>query len=823
MPEKPEHYFEPGRPSRCIFSPDLDCDVYQPLSPFAPADFLCNVELLTVGVVLPSAEGEASKVWDQIYERIAGVWQSRQVGFRCHRSTPEAWTQAKPCDACAMARKAQVVIVDLDHGNLRAQSFRDMANASTTTLQMIKAMNPLGSVPSKLVILINCGPMNLPPHILRAFHCIDYAGADGAPDLALLASEMKAIAHDAGLFQEGDLLSLDLSDLDDKGQPLEALTAEAPSEPSLDDLVKILSDSEATPPVAAKQKPRDVLAEARKLVQKRSFGTALRELQSIADLPQEARESWRELAVTCLGNLSTREIVEVFYGGGREKGRSSLSSWTTAGDLSSAILRVDESLGRQFGTLEVPLYVRDRLDPEAVDAIYRALAASPASGKTAIAVAKECEEAAGRRLLEAGSSDPPLRMIEVRLADVEEQLLACSTANDHLRERTRPGYRRESDPFLEGIHRIVCGDGAFFGRQELLSTLAGHVSAGKSFMVFGLPRAGKSSVLRQVVLHGRTDGDLPVLIDLQTDPPRQLSDLYHLVVRSVLQAVSHRSGTDSHSSDIDLRSLRLFSLEALDPVSKFRSSFVDDLGQLASRLPEAGRLLLLFDELDLILPDRAVRSPGIDGYRDFLEQLRILAGQDRCVLGIGGFCAALRHEIGEGDCPLDGRVQGLPLGTLTDEECSLMIRSLGRRTYSYFRDDAVAAIRRASGGDPLLAKYLSSAALETCSTGGGLVDEAAARRGIELFLRSPNLRRRLARAFSRFSNSFPSEAHLLRQLALEGQDGPIDLASFRRDRHVQESWLKSLSDYGLIARIGTDQVSIRGSLLYEWLRQESQR
>jgi hypothetical protein len=229
----------------------------------------------------------------------------------------------------------------------------------------------------------------------------------------------------------------------------------------------------------------------------------------------------------------------------------------------------------------------------------------------------------------------------------------------------------------------------------------------------------------------------------------------------------------------------------------------------------------LFDELDLILPAR--RSLGIDGYRDFLEQLRILAGQDRCVLGIGGFCAALRHEISEGDCPLDGRVHGLPLGILTDEECSLMIRSLGRRTYSYFRDDALAAIRRASGCDPLLAKYLSSAVLETCSTGVGLVDEAAARRGIELFLRSPNLRRRLARTFSRYSDYFSSEARLLRQLAQESQDDRVDLTSFRKDRHVQESWLKNLSDYGLIARLGTDQISIHGGLLREWLRQESER
>jgi hypothetical protein len=822
MPEKPENFFEPGKPSHCIFSPDLDCDVYQPFSPFAPADFLCKVEPLTVGVILPSPEGEDGRIWDAVYERIAGVWQSRQVGFRCHRSTPEAWVLAKPCAACALTREAQVVILDVGGGTLRTQSFRDMANASTTTLQMIKVMNPLGSIPGKLVILISCGPMNLPPHILRAFHCVDYAGADGAPDLALLTREMEAIAHDASLFQEGDLLSLDFSDMDNKVQPPTTPAATAAAELSDDELVKFIPDTETSLPAPAEQKRRDALAEARKLVQKKSFATALRELQSVGDLLAAERAPWCELVSTCLGNLSSREIVDAFYGPGRDKRQPNLSGWNTEGALSSAILNVDDTgVARQIGAAKVPLYAFDRLETETVEVIYRSLAASSAGAKTAITVARECDEAAGRKLLEAGFSNPSLRLIEVRLADVEEQILARSSAIDHLRERNRPVYRRESDPFLEGIHRVVCGNEAFFGREELLEILAGSVRAGKSFMVFGLPRAGKSSLLRQVMLRGRADGDLPVLVDLQSDPPRQLSELYHLVVRSVLQAVSDLDTASERSLDVDLRHLRLFSLSATDPASRFRSSFVDDLGQLAADLPETGRLLLLFDELDLILPAR--RSLGIDGYRDFLEQLRILAGQDRCVLGIGGFCAALRHEISEGDCPLDGRVHGLPLGILTDEECSLMIRSLGRRTYSYFRDDALAAIRRASGCDPLLAKYLSSAVLETCSTGVGLVDEAAARRGIELFLRSPNLRRRLARTFSRYSDYFSSEARLLRQLAQESQDDRVDLTSFRKDRHVQESWLKNLSDYGLIARLGTDQISIHGGLLREWLRQESER
>src|SRR4051812_35172614 len=331
MPEKPENFFQPGKPSHCIFSPDLDCDVYQPFSLFAPADFLCKVVPLTVGVILPAPEGDAGKIWDEVYERIAKVWQDRQVGFSCLRCEPEAWAQVKPCDTCALAREAQVVILDLDRGNLRAESFRDMANASATTLQVIKASNPLELIPGKLVILISCGPTNLPPHVQRSFHCIDYADENGEPDLDLLTRQMEAIAHDAGLFQEGDVLSLDLSDLDAPA----VSAAASPAEPDPEDLIRFLSDAEPVSSVPPARTERDPLAEARRLMQSRSYDAALRVLQGAGEVAPADRESWRALASTCLGHLSSREIVDTFYGAARDHGRLSLSAWTAAGGLPS--------------------------------------------------------------------------------------------------------------------------------------------------------------------------------------------------------------------------------------------------------------------------------------------------------------------------------------------------------------------------------------------------------------------------------------------------------------------------------------------------------
>jgi hypothetical protein len=828
-----EPFFEPGRRSNCLFSPDLFCDVFRHASPTGVFEFLCDLQPQMVGVILPASEGAAGERWDQIYRRIAAVWEERTLGFRCVRIDAEGWSQPRPCSACEIARRAQVVVIDVTRGDERAGSFKEMAHRSERTLAPLREL-PGGRVPRKRIILISCGPVALPPHERRTFHFIDYANAAGEPDLDLLGKRLQAAIAEMELFATGEFFSFDEKDFTGAG-------GRAPARFDVRDIV-ILG-----PPVPQKlqaavqppaESPRAALTAAGRLARAGSHAAALRALQRIGTTAADGeRPRLRALAADCAAHLTTREIAQAYFQpeGMAAGARLALSEWQPGSPFESALLTVgDPGLKKLLGAATLPIYAGERITTKAAQELQVELAARPDGCRTALVVAAESEEAAGRLLAE--SRDDTMRLIEVRRRDLEAAEIERPRPVDYLAGRLDGRYGRGGDLFLQDANCVACGPHAFFGHAELLAALGGRLQSGEIFAIFGLPRAGKSSLLAELRRRSAADGCLAVLVDLQQFRSSRLGDLYHFIGRAVRRELEERHSAAWQALNMGGRAL--FS-PAAAVEDGWRGTLAEDLGALASALRDHPELrlpglVLLFDDVDRILPD-PVRGPagsgGLDGIHDLLEELRLLAEHEVGV-GMAGFGAGLRQALTAVGSPLAGRILLQPLGSLSAAECGQMVRAIGGEMYRYFPDATLREVLRASGCDPCLTRYLCSTVLEAEGAAPGLVRPAqglvrpeVVGFGIQYFLRSPGLCAKLGRSFHRFARVWPDEAGLLHHVAVSRSvEDTIDSAGLEGDGRLAAALpesLQNLCEHGLLERVETDRYRISIGLLHHWLRQES--
>jgi hypothetical protein len=65
-----DSFFEPGKRSRCLFTPTLWCEPFKHEEPLGWFDFFCDIIPYTVGVVVPFASGADSQRWDAVYQAV---------------------------------------------------------------------------------------------------------------------------------------------------------------------------------------------------------------------------------------------------------------------------------------------------------------------------------------------------------------------------------------------------------------------------------------------------------------------------------------------------------------------------------------------------------------------------------------------------------------------------------------------------------------------------------------------------------------------------------------------------------------------------------
>lgn len=819
----PENFFEPGKKSHCLFTPDLWCDVYEPNVPFAPFPFLCDVVPQTVAVIIPAPSGKAGDVWNRVYETIARVWQDRTIGFHCKRVPPESWTDARPCDACSAVREAQVVVLDYQGGDLRAAGFRELAATSTASLQFVKTLEPLAPAPTKRVILISSGPIAPPPHYQKIFDWIDYTGENGQPDFEKLAKGMETVARE-GLFQAAEPLRFDLAEFENEPLPADvpADVPEGASPADEDDLLSSVRVLGETPVSAASTRreadtePVAVLDDAEDLAARGEYVAAMEALRDQVNTP-ETEAQRRRNERDWIARMSTRELTEVYFRGltARHRMRHELSPWR--GEPPSAQLQLHgDDLMKLLGA-EVTIYTCERLDAAAAAEVRRQLPARP-GGSSVLVVADACEPAACGSFAAMHAQ----RVWQIHGSDVRRWALARKSPMDGLRERLRGGYRRPDDLFLRGLHGPVWTGGAFFGRRKLLEQLERSLQSGDGFVLHGLPGVGKTSVLwRLSRLSELAAGHLPVLVDLRGHA-HEPSAVYVRTVRAVRQAATARYSPQLR----DLAAVDpLFALSASATAEAYRGRFAAGLKALAKAIgridPRFRRITLLFDDVESIVSAES---------QVFFSQIHDLMQEGSITIGLIGASISFQQQLESASSPLPGMqgraffAQGLEPG-----ECAEMVRSLGHRMYGYFDDEAVERIALSSGGHPLLVRYLCSLFFEELFQDDGAVPNAivtgeAVRRGAEQAVAATNVRRWLERIYGELSQQLSASADLLQVIAHESRAGEaVDHAVIEQRAQLTplgiERSFQSLTDLGLIDN-ADGEVRPRIGLVNRWLQQQ---
>ncbi|MEV0939603.1 ATP-binding protein [Micromonospora wenchangensis] len=312
---------------------------------------------------------------------------------------------------------------------------------------------------------------------------------------------------------------------------------------------------------------------------------------------------------------------------------------------------------------------------------------------------------------------------------------------------------------------------AFFGRSQDIQRIKALLTQGQHVGVFGLKKAGKSSLVNRIALELREAGWSIIQIDLQREGTAA-DNLRRLLLQRTLDEADRARFAGS----------RIAGSQAVDAVSQSRNLWVDQLDYALALHRNAEGVLIVIDEIDLLLPGRtfeaATTSEAQLATIGVLQQLRGLTddlhnnpARKSPVLLTAGTDADLFGSsfIDERPNPLWAMVDFHYLGPLDLAETSDMVRTLGRRSGLNFTEGSVIhQLFDDYGGHPLVTRTACSsihrrvkAEQVPYSVSTQDVVRVAKRPGPKT---APQLARDIPQQFMAL---FPDEATLLRPL-LEG-------------------------------------------------------
>ncbi|MFM9920872.1 hypothetical protein [Lacisediminihabitans sp. H27-G8] len=244
---------------------------------------------------------------------------------------------------------------------------------------------------------------------------------------------------------------------------------------------------------------------------------------------------------------------------------------------------------------------------------------------------------------------------------------------------------------------------SFFGRKTLLQSLRDDVLSQRVAGVFGLRKAGKTSVLFELADQMRQQNVIPILLDLEAFPsppedptPEILSDLR----RRCLEELRDRK----------LRTKELAELSPSPTIVEFKTA----LQALLRRLePEGVRLLIMLDEIEYLTPADKVDIAEGDMPRisQLLASLRSLVQEaSNFTFMLSGLTSAIIES---------GRLYGRPnplfswakayyVGPFARDEADDLALSTGAKMGIEIEEKALEALFEASGGHAFLYRNFAS-------------------------------------------------------------------------------------------------------------------
>ena len=263
----------------------------------------------------------------------------------------------------------------------------------------------------------------------------------------------------------------------------------------------------------------------------------------------------------------------------------------------------------------------------------------------------------------------------------------------------------------------------FFGRRTVLQSLREDVLAQRAAGIFGLRKAGKTSILLELSDELRADGVLPVLIDLEALPSPPVDPTDDLIALLRLRMMEALKGQE-------LRVKELAELPDFPSTMQFKIAVQKLLRHLGS---SGTRVLLMLDEIEYVTPSGKAGAAAADLPRvaQVLAALRSLTQEsDNMSLLLAGLTSSIVE---------DGTLHGRPnpffswarkvyLGPLERDEAADLALSLGRRMGIFITEGGLDALYEASGGHAYLYRHLASTVVKTLPV--NLTNRIMARRDV---------------------------------------------------------------------------------------------
>ncbi len=391
------------------------------------------------------------------------------------------------------------------------------------------------------------------------------------------------------------------------------------------------------------------------------------------------------------------------------------------GRLAALRLKPAEAIARQFGIdLEIPILVAtytgdEELEPRTLRHLESPELRGGIAAEKDIAILVATDPKAVDMVRDRKRFGYPVIVI-----------LTDDLESGRYRDRT---VREELGRLLRSVNHFefnneIVEPADFFGRTSDISALTQSVEAGNSIGIFGLRRAGKTSLLYRVRDELRQRGFASVYLQLNAiDDGDQLREE---MTRAVAETVRDRGlSIPSDLALIDARGRFRPTSESL-----LRRRWIYDVNDLLDVLDV--ETVFLVDETDRANEEQrdAIDASDPDHRRDVnlaLQQLRGLIqirterNKKRASILSAGVAASIYSaavRFGR-ENQLFGFITPRPLGPMNREEMAAMVRTLGKRSGMRFDDrHVIDKLYREYGGHPHLTR-------RACS----LVAEAAHRRG----------------------------------------------------------------------------------------------
>jgi hypothetical protein len=242
----------------------------------------------------------------------------------------------------------------------------------------------------------------------------------------------------------------------------------------------------------------------------------------------------------------------------------------------------------------------------------------------------------------------------------------------------------------------------FFGRNKTVQALLDDIRERRSPAIFGLRKAGKTSLIYEVreLLQKRHQNYVFVLRDLEylPSPPTDcIPDLLIDLRRDIMAAISERNykvGELGRLSDED------------PSIARFRRALQNTLRENPSM-----RLVLALDEIEYLTPPSLLRHHQLESVPQFLGALRSLVQEsDSFVFILSGMTSWIVESgmIGGRPNPMYSWAKPYFAGPFSADDTRDLVTTLGKKMGVEWSDEALALLRQYSGGHPYLLRNLAS-------------------------------------------------------------------------------------------------------------------